>query len=86
MDTIDNILDQCGVKSLDFISITTNGSEIKILEGMKKALENTSYISIIGQETLLYLEQRGWERMGRDDRGNTYYNKRLFSKLDSQPI
>lgn len=43
-DTVDNILDELDINSIDYIEITVNGAELKVLEGMKKTMKNTKRI------------------------------------------
>jgi len=43
-DTIDNILDELDINNIDYIEITVNGAELKVLEGMEKTMANTKKI------------------------------------------
>jgi len=44
IDTIDNILSDLKIDKVDYIEITVNGAELKVLEGMKNSLKITKRI------------------------------------------
>ncbi len=44
IDTIDNILSDLEIDKVDYIEITVNGAELKVLEGMKNSLKITKRI------------------------------------------
>ena len=44
IDTIDNILSDLEIDKVDYIEITVNGAELKVLEGMKNSLKTTRRI------------------------------------------
>jgi FkbM family methyltransferase len=72
VDTIDNIMDQLGVRRVDFIEIAVNGAEMHILRGMKQMLSATHRLYVkgharhreskrpINQDILAFLEVRGF--------------------------
>jgi FkbM family methyltransferase len=75
VDTLDNILSREGVEDIDLLSITTNGAELEIIEGLGTdrphrirhlALARTG---VVGDD---YIERLGFDNMAFDDRGNTY--------------
>ena len=43
-DTTDNILNELGIKKVDYLEITVNGYELKVLEGMSITMKNTRKI------------------------------------------
>jgi FkbM family methyltransferase len=81
VDTVDNVLAEMGISAVDLISITTNGSEMQILEGMKKAIVNTKYIAIIGDCDISALSESGYALVGEDDRGRTFRNEKLLRAM-----
>ena len=76
-DTVDNMLKKAGVQNIDLLSMTTNGAEIEILQGMTKTLERgIKYICLarhlhIGDLKKL-MAGYGYEEFAFDDRGVTY--------------
>jgi len=73
VDTLDDIVDEVGCEKVALVSITSNGSENQILEGMAKLQENLVYIATIGEESLYpALSKYGYRRFGGDDRGYTF--------------
>jgi len=76
-DSVDNILTDLGIDSLDLVSMTTNGAEIEIIEGMEKTLhKGIKYICIarhlhIGDYEGK-LESLGYKLLAYDDRGYTF--------------
>ncbi len=72
VDSLDNILNGLGIHSTHLISITTNGSEAEILKGAEKILENTEFVSIVGDRSYDLLGKKGFVKIGNDDRGALY--------------
>ncbi len=72
VDSLDNLLARANVRAPRLVSITTNGSEIPILEGMTRLLaEGLAYISVAPPrpELIPYIEKLGFTYAARDDRG-----------------
>ena len=73
VNTIDNLLKRACVPSPKLVSITTNGAELEILDGMKETIANgCSYISlasVFGDRYIKYMEKLGYQYIARDDRG-----------------
>lgn len=73
VDSLDSIASAVGLGSVRMISITTNGSENRILEGMSQLQESVEYIATIGKfEEYPLLAQYGYQPYGGDDRGYTF--------------
>lgn len=73
--TLDQLLEEYGLPTPRLISITTNGAEIQIVEGMKKTLEaGLPYISLAstGEGFHEYMDTLGYRYIARDDRGYTF--------------
>lgn len=76
-DTVDNILQNLKIDSIDLISMTTNGAEIEIIEGMSSVLsKGVKYLCIamhlhIGDYDGL-IKSYGYKLHAYDDRGYTY--------------
>jgi FkbM family methyltransferase len=76
-DTVDNMLAKAGVDRVDVLSMTTNGSEVEILEGMQKTLAaGVQYICLAlhthrGDLPAL-MQKMGYDVHAYDDRGITY--------------
>jgi FkbM family methyltransferase len=45
-DTVDNMMKEIGVNSIDFISITVNGAELEVLKGMEHMLDHTQRLYV----------------------------------------
>ena len=74
-DTIDNILGDLDIKFIDLISITTNGAEREILDGMKQTLaRGVQYISLArtGDDYIELMKDAGYILHSYDDRGYTF--------------
>lgn len=70
VDSMDHILAELGVAQVRLVSITTNGSERQILEGMKEINKSTTYIATVGRpEKYRIVEDFGFVLLGEDDRG-----------------
>jgi len=75
VDTVDSILAQAQVGKPKLVSITTNGAEVPILEGMSKTIaEGCPYISLATsiEKYHTVLDQLGYDYILRDDRGACY--------------
>ncbi|MDF1563928.1 MAG: FkbM family methyltransferase [Deltaproteobacteria bacterium] len=74
VDTVDNIVASHGLQRIDGVSITTNGAEREILEGMKESMRSLSFISLArtGEGYDELMAEYGFERIAFDDRGFTY--------------
>lgn len=70
VDSVDHILAELGIAQVRLVSITTNGSERQILEGMKQSHGSTTYIATVGRpEKYRIVEEYGFVLLGEDDRG-----------------
>lgn len=73
VDTVDAIVDELALEDVSLVSITSNGSENKILAGMSGLQARLPYIATIGEQTLYpLLEAYGYRTLGGDDRGYTF--------------
>lgn len=73
--TLDQLLSEYSLPTPKLISITTNGAELPILEGMKNTLASgLPYISLAstGDGFQDYMEKIGYKYIARDDRGYTF--------------
>ena len=75
--TVDAVLAEHGLKTPKLVSITTNGAELEILNGMKRMLSDNSaetYISlaITGDRYRETMDELGFEYVCDDDRGFTF--------------
>lgn len=78
VDTLDTMLAAAGVETVDLLSITTNGSENDILEGMSAYRDRVRYVATIGElRQYPALARYGFVRLGDDDRGTTFVNPAL---------
>ena len=79
VNTIDNLLKRACVPSPKLVSITTNGAELEILDGMKETIANgCSYISlasVFGDRYIKYMEKLGYQYIARDDRGFCFHKR-----------
>lgn len=77
VNSVDNILGGLGIERVNMISITTNGAEKEILEGMRESLNRCKYISLVKGKDKQYpiLEEYGYLEVGADDRGYTFVKK-----------
>jgi FkbM family methyltransferase len=74
--TVDSVLAAYGLKTPKLVSITTNGAELEILNGMKGMLAQDAemYISlaVTGDRYREKMDQMGFEYVCDDDRGFTF--------------
>ncbi len=78
VDTVDNILRRLGVTAPKMICITTNGSEIPILQGLTETMaRGCRYINLAptGKDYIPQVEAMGYRYIVQDDRG--YFFERL---------
>jgi FkbM family methyltransferase len=78
VDTIDSILERLNVGTPKLVSITTNGSEMRILRGMRDIIGNgCEYISLAstGDGFIEEMAALGYEYIVRDDRGYCFQKK-----------
>jgi FkbM family methyltransferase len=78
VDTVDNILRQLNVKTPTLVSITTNGAELKVLEGLTETVvQGCPYISLAetGEGFIERMNDLGYEYLSRDDRGYCFGKK-----------
>lgn len=77
--TVDAVIAEYGLKTPKVVSITTNGAELEILNGMKNMLakDSQSYISlaITGDRYRETMDELGFDYICDDDRGFTFANK-----------
>jgi len=74
-DSIDNILADLGIERVDLVSITTNGAEREILEGLRRTItEGLRYICLARTSDSFDAGMRalGYDFLENDDRGFTY--------------
>jgi FkbM family methyltransferase len=79
VDSLDNVLERAGIRRPRLVSITTNGSEMHILEGMQRLLaEGLPYISVAPPrpELIPFVEGLGYDYTARDDRGYFFTRRR----------
>lgn len=75
VDTIDNILRHHQIDRLDLVSITTNGSEREILQGMRGIIaKGLPYIALAGtgNNYIEFMQRLGYTLQAYDDRGCTF--------------
>lgn len=76
VDSLDNQLGEMDLDNIKLLSITSNGSESKILDGAKAICERVEYLSIIGDDKEFpQIKDYGFELVGGDDRGYLYKRK-----------
>lgn len=76
-NTVDNILAEHNIDSVDLVSMTTNGAEMEILAGMEHTFEKgIKYICIARhlhiEGYMELLNSKGFELLAHDDRGYTF--------------
>jgi FkbM family methyltransferase len=82
VDSLDNVLAGAGIRLPRLVSITTNGSEMPVLEGMRRVLEEgLPYISVAPPrpELIPFVENLGYVYTARDDRGY-FFTRQGFSE------
>lgn len=73
VDRLDSTLSAAGIDRVDLLSITTNGSENDILEGVTNYRGRICYVSTIGALSQYpALARLGFVKFGDDDRGITF--------------
>lgn len=82
VDTVDSLLGKHGIERVDLLSITTNGAEVEILEGMRETMKKgINYICLALHthrgDFKKMMEEFGYEEFAYDDRGITYRRKNL---------
>ena len=78
VDTIDNILADSAFPPPRLVSITTNGAEIPILEGMKDTLRSGCEIVSLastGPDLIDHMMSLGYKLLAHDDRGYCFRRK-----------
>ena len=76
-NTVDDLLGQVDIEQVDLLSMTTNGAEIEILQGMSNTLKRgVRYICLARHlhlgDLAQVMESYGYEEFAYDDRGVTY--------------
>jgi FkbM family methyltransferase len=71
VDTLDNILGREQFPPPTLVSITTNGAEIPILNGMTASLDKCRFVSLAstGPDLVEHMTSLGFSCIARDDRG-----------------
>lgn len=72
---LDNILQEEGINQVELVSITTNGAEKEILQGMKAIMESGVRLISLAQTGPKYVElmaDHGFRFLSYDDRGYTF--------------
>jgi FkbM family methyltransferase len=72
---VDDLVDELGLGRVDLVSITTNGAEQQILQGMRRTLQRDKPYICLARTEDSYAElmaQLGYELVGNDDRGFTF--------------
>ena len=73
VDTVDRIASELGLGQVRMVSITSNGSENRILEGMRDMQRRAEFIATIGEYGQFpLLADYGYVPFGGDDRGYTF--------------
>lgn len=76
VDSLENILNELDIESVDLLSITTNGAEAEILNGLRNISSKIKRISIIGNPSRYpAILDLGFELSSEDDRGYFYVQK-----------
>lgn len=84
-DTLDHILESRSIDDVDLVSITTNGAERAILEGMSQTIATSSPIICLAKTGPDYVDMMaayGYDLYSFDDRGYTFKPAELTSYLD----
>jgi FkbM family methyltransferase len=78
VDSIDNILARLDATDAALVSITTNGAELQIVEGMRKTIaRGCKHISLAStkEDLIEQMGRWGYEYIARDDRGYCFIQK-----------
>ena len=81
-DSLDNLLSGQDVSQVDLVSITTNGAEREILEGMRGLMAAGLphiCLAITGENYVEMMSEFGYELVAHDDRGFTFKQKRQLT-------
>lgn len=80
VDTLANIMDDCGLESVDLINIQVNGAEVEALEGLDRRLDDVKVLRIAAYYTdehgrkadqvVAFLKARGAEILERTEAGS----------------
>lgn len=71
-DTLDSLIESAGGDTPRLVSVTTNGAELQIIEGMEKILrDGCEYVSLASTRPGLkrQMHELGYDYIARDDRG-----------------
>lgn len=77
-NTVDSLIEKLNLEKVDLVSLTTNGSEEQILEGMQGLLDKgLKYIALAGgeEEDIEIMKKFGYQFLSYDDRGATFVRK-----------
>ena len=83
VDTVDNILERVGLETPTLVSITTNGAELEILEGMQKTLSRgCQLISLAetGDGLMEHMASLNYDYVARDDRGYCFEKRTALTR------
>jgi len=84
VDSLDNILSDLKVEKIALLSVTSNGSEEEILDGVKSYLRNIKFISIIREpQNYSVFSEYGFKVIGEDDRGYTFAHEYIGEQKTS---
>jgi FkbM family methyltransferase len=73
VESLKNLFDRESIPRVKLCSITSNGSEAQILEGVENVSDRIQYISIVGHPSKYSLiDSMGFKMIGEDDRGYIY--------------
>ena len=78
VDTLDRLIEKNQLQTPKLISITANGAELAILEGLKRTLKlGVPYISLAatGEGYIEKMSEYGYSLKAFDDRGYTFYRQ-----------
>ena len=72
---LDDLIDDAGLRRVDLVSVTTNGAEAQVLQGLARTLKrDRPYICLARTEDSYaeIMDGLGYELVGEDDRGFTF--------------
>lgn len=73
VDTLDSVAARLGLGAVRLVSITANGAENRILQGMVGLQKSVPYVATIGDQSQYpKLAEYGYTSLGGDDRGYTF--------------